>query len=37
MVDKKREGDFITLVMVYGVGDVRLEKIKTAELWGYLS
>ncbi len=34
--DKKRGGDFITLIMVYGVGDCRLVKIKVDELWGYL-
>ena len=34
--DKKRSGDFITLIMVYGVGDCRLVKIKVDELWGYL-
>ena len=34
--DKKRSGDYITLIMVYGVGDCRLVKIKVDELWGYL-
>lgn len=34
--DKKRSGDNITLVMVYGVGDCRLIKVKVSELWGYL-
>ena len=35
--DKKRSGNSITLVMVYGVGDCRLNKISVGELWGYLS
>ena len=34
--DKKRNGEYIALVMVYGVGDCRLVKIKVDELWGYL-
>ena len=35
--DKKRSGESITLVMVYGIGDCRLVKVKVSELWGYLS
>lgn len=34
--DKKRSGDDITLIMVFGVGDCRPVKIKVSELWGYL-
>ena len=34
--DKKRSGDTITLMMVYGVGDVREIKVKADELKGYL-
>lgn len=35
--DKKRSGDYINVVMVYGIGDCRAVKIKVDELWGYLS
>ena len=35
--DKKRSGDYITLIMVHGVEDCRPEKIKISELWGYLN
>ncbi len=37
LTDKKRNGDYITLVMVYGVGDCRLVKIKVEDLKEYLS
>ena len=35
--DKKRSGNTITLVMVYGIGDCRLVKVDINELWGYLT
>lgn len=35
--DKKRNGDFISLIMIYGIGDCRVVKINVNELWGYLS
>ncbi len=35
--DKKRSGDYITLIMVYGVGDCRPLKIKVGELKELLS
>ncbi len=35
--DKKRNGDCITVIMVYGIGDCRPVKIEINELWGYLS
>lgn len=34
--DKKRSGEDITLVMVYGIGDCRQVKIKLKDLEGYL-
>ena len=37
LTDKKRSGDYITLVMVYGVGDCRPVKVSIAELKEYLS
>lgn len=37
LTDKKRSGDMITLVMVYGIEDCRLVKVNVNELWGYLS
>ena len=33
--DKKRSGDDITLIMVYGIGDCRPVKIKVSDLEGY--
>jgi 3-dehydroquinate synthase len=35
--DKKRSGDDISLVMVFGIGDCRPIKIKALEMEGYLS
>ncbi len=35
--DKKRSGDYITLIMVYGLGDCRPEKIAVKDLKEYLS
>ncbi len=37
LADKKRSGENITLVMVYGVGDVRLVQVKVKQLKEYLS
>ncbi len=37
LTDKKRSGQNITLIMVYGVGDCRPEKIKISGLKEYLS
>ncbi len=37
LTDKKRSGEYITLIMVYGVGDCRPVKIKISELKEYLS
>jgi 3-dehydroquinate synthase len=34
--DKKRSGDYITLMMVYGIGDVRGEKVSASALKGYI-
>ena len=34
--DKKRSGDNINLVMIHGVGDCRVEKVKLAKLAEYL-
>lgn len=36
LTDKKRSGDNITLIMVYGVGDCRPVKIKVSDMWEYL-
>lgn len=36
LTDKKRSGDYITLIMVHGVGDCRPVKIEISNLWGYL-
>lgn len=36
LFDKKRSGDYITVVAVYGVGDCRQVKIKATELAEYL-
>jgi 3-dehydroquinate synthase len=33
--DKKRSGDYITLMTIYGVEDIREEKIKLVELEGF--
>lgn len=35
--DKKRSGAYISPVMIYGIGDCRIEKIKVADLTEYLS
>lgn len=35
--DKKRSGDYISFVIIYGVGDCRIEKIKTVDAMEYLS
>ena len=35
--DKKRNGDYISVVMVYGVGDCRAVKIRVSELKEFLS
>ncbi len=35
--DKKRSGDYISLVVIHGVGDCRIQKIKTDEIAEYLS
>ena len=35
--DKKRSGDYITLVMAFGIGDCRPVKIEIDKLWGYLN
>lgn len=35
--DKKRSGDFITLIMVFGVNDCRPIKVEISKLWGYLN
>ena len=37
LTDKKRSGDDITLIMVYGIGDCRPYKIKVKDLKEYLS
>ena len=34
--DKKRSGEYLTLIMVYGIGDCRQVKIKLNQLEGYL-
>jgi 3-dehydroquinate synthetase len=33
--DKKRSGDLISVVMVHGIGDCRVEKIKFSRLMEY--
>lgn len=35
MLDKKRDGDFINVIMVKGVGDCTIEKVKVDELSEY--
>ena len=35
--DKKINGDELTLIMPYGIGDCRPVKIKIDDLWGYLA
>lgn len=37
LTDKKRSGNFISPVMVYGVGDCRINKIRVEDLTEYLS
>ena len=36
LADKKRSGDYITLVMVHNIGDCKFHKIKVSELTEYL-